>query len=199
MRYRSIGDLLESYFLRQRHFSVPWQTSRASDTLEQCAANEPDLIILSPMLADLSGAELIASVRDQFPKVRTILFTAAIHPQILAEMMASHVHGIVAAQSPLSALLTAVEVVGSGGCYFDGVVESVLHGRKTTSDRLTPRERTVLRLVAEGRSTKEIADLLTLSVKTIEKFRERLMAKLEIHDVVRLTRYALRTGICTLN
>jgi DNA-binding NarL/FixJ family response regulator len=75
----------------------------------------------------------------------------------------------------------------------------MLHSPDKQSSPLTAREQSVLRLVAEGFSTKEIASALELSVKTIEKFRERIMAKLGLHDAVKLTRYAIRTGISSLD
>ncbi len=199
MQYQSIGELLAFYLKRNCRLAISWQTNRAEEILQFCQDNQPSLLVSSPNFPDMTGSEMVAKVRERFPAIRIVLYSATVHSQILAEMMEAHVHGIVAAESPLSTLVTAIDVVANGGCFFDSVAESILHRRKTTSDRLTPRERSVLRHVAEGRSTKEIADILGLSVKTIEKFRERLMSKLDIHDAVRLTRFALRAGICSLN
>jgi DNA-binding NarL/FixJ family response regulator len=114
-------------------------------------------------------------------------------------MTAAQVHGVVAAQSPLPALITAINVLLEGGRYFDRFTESLFHAPSDTTAALSRREKEVLRLVAEGFSTKEIASELGICVKTAEKFRERIMTKLNLHDAVKLTRYAIRTGISSLD
>lgn len=199
MQFESIGSLLKYYLISNCNLPISWSASLGADVLKRCTEAPPSILIASPQFPDASGAAIVRAIRETIPETRIILYSATIHPQIVAEMMDAQVHSIVAARSPLSALLTAIEVVKSGGCFFDSVAEPVIHRRRTTTSKLTPRERTVLRLIAEGQSTKEIAGHLSLSVKTIEKFREHLMGKLEIHDAVRLTRFALRTGVASLN
>ncbi|HEY8899283.1 MAG TPA: response regulator transcription factor [Chthoniobacterales bacterium] len=198
-RYESIGSLIRHYLASNHRMNVLWQTSIGEDAIRQCRKKPPRILITSPIYRDYSGVNLAKAIRKQSPDVRILLYAGILHRDMVDQMMAAQVHGIVAAYSPLPTLITAITVLCEGGCYFDGITESMLHSPDKQSSPLTAREQSVLRLVAEGFSTKEIASALELSVKTIEKFRERIMAKLGLHDAVKLTRYAIRTGISSLD
>lgn len=198
-QYASIGGLLRHYLASHARMEVLWEANTGEDGLRQCARKSPSLAIVSPNYPDMSGGQLARTLRERHPELRVLLFAGIMHPELVREMMDARIHGIVAARSPLPSLLTGVRVVLDGGCYFDGVAESMLHAPPPGVAPLSTRERLVLRLIAEGFSTKEIAGEIAVSVKTAEKYRERIMAKLDLHDAVKLTRYALRHGISALH
>ena len=113
------------------------------------------------------------------------------------------VRGYVLKQQVAEELLEAIRCVSNGGVFLGAntsalVVDALLSNRETEADPLSPRERQLLQLVAEGWSTKESANLLGLSVKTTEAYRTRLMAKLDIHKTAGLVRYAVRHGLVDL-
>jgi DNA-binding NarL/FixJ family response regulator len=118
-------------------------------------------------------------------------------------LIRSGVRGYVVKTQPAEDLIQAIRIVAAGGTYLSprasGVVfDAYVSGRTRPTDPLTAREREVLQLVAEGRSSKEIAETLSLSTKTVDSYRSRIMQKLEIHDVAGLVRYALRQGLIRL-
>jgi DNA-binding NarL/FixJ family response regulator len=110
------------------------------------------------------------------------------------------VRGYVVKTQPAEDLIQAIRIVAAGGTYFGprvsrAVVDAYVSGGMARPEPLTSRERAVLQLVAEGRTSKEIAETLTLSSKTVETYRSRLMEKLEIHEIAGLVRYAIRQGM----
>jgi DNA-binding NarL/FixJ family response regulator len=119
--------------------------------------------------------------------------------QCVLEAMRSGLRGYVIKTQAAADLVQAIRDVGRGTVYLSPgisatLVDAYLSKTEAPEDPLTPREREVLQLVAEGRTTKEIAQLLNLSVKTAETHRTRTMRKLEIHDTAGLVRYAIRRG-----
>lgn len=199
-QFQSIGTLLRHFLVTEEKIDISWVANSGVDAIRLCAKKPPSVLITSPNFSDMTGADLVPTIRRDHPSVRILLFTGTLHRELVQGMMAMQIHGIVSARSPISALVTAVAVLKEGGCYFDPLSEPFLHAPKERNPhQLTNRERTVLRLVAEGFSTKEIADQLNIRFKTADKFRGHIMQKLNLHDAVKLTRYAILNGICPLN
>ncbi len=157
----------------------------------------------------LNGLDLAARVTREAPRTRVAILSMHGTPGHVAQALRAGVKGYVlkdAAAEELSLLLRAVmrgEIYLSPAiskhvvdAYLDrdGTVRSSAPEAPAT-DGLTPRQREVLQLVAEGKSTKEVASLLSLSVKTVEAHRGQIMSRLEIHDLASLVRYAIRTGL----
>jgi DNA-binding NarL/FixJ family response regulator len=122
---------------------------------------------------------------------------------VLLDAFRDGVRAVVLRTQPVEDLVRAIREVTCGGSYVGPdlsgpVIEALRGARMKTGEALTPRERDVLQLVAEGKSTKQVASLLTISVKTAEYHRTRLMKKLNIHSSVGLTRYAIRHGLIEL-
>jgi DNA-binding NarL/FixJ family response regulator len=198
-QYEAIGNLIRHYLTDHTEFAVCWETTNARDALRLCAKRPPNVLIISPVFPDSSSPDLTVAIRALNPDIRILLFAGVLHQDLVHRMIGAEVHGIVSASSPLPTLLTAIDVLMEHGCYFDGIAESFFHPPKEIYSPLSVREKSVLHLVAEGFSTKEVASELGICVKTAEKFRERIMKKLNLHDAVKLTRYALRNGISSLD
>jgi two-component system, NarL family, response regulator NreC len=134
------------------------------------------------------------------PKTKPVLLTQHDEDQYVSEALEAGVKGYVLKSQVANDLVLAIRQVLRGDVYLSpGIASAVMAAYRTRSDRpanpLTSRERQVLQLIAEGKSTKEIASLLGVSVKTAESHRSRLMQKLDIHETASLVRYAVKRGL----
>lgn len=148
----------------------------------------------------LNGLDAAVQIQRQSPSTRAILLTMYTEDQYVLEAFRGGVRGYVIKTQAAADLVQAIREVQRNALYVSPgisrtLVDAFLAKTELPADPLTPREREVLQLVAEGRTTKEIAVVLGLSVKTAETHRTRIMRKLEIHDTASLVRYAIRRGL----
>ncbi len=162
---------------------------------------KPDVLVLDARLPGLSGVDILRRVARQLRTTRVLVFSGYESPALVREMLEAGAHGFVEKTAGLTEFKKGLESVANGGTYFGPGVAALLrnvvaHDSPTTgTDLLTDREREILKLVAESHSTKEIAEKLGISVKTVDNHRTNLMRKLNMHDVASLTRYALDIGL----
>jgi len=140
------------------------------------------------------------AVRKACPKTKTILLTRHDEDQYVTEALRAGVKGYVLKHQVAHDLVHAIHQVCRGGIYLSptisrAVVEAYLSKTEVSPDPLSPRERQVIQLIVEGKSTREIAVLLGICAKTAESHRARLMQKLDIHETASLVRYAIRRGL----
>jgi two-component system, NarL family, response regulator LiaR len=165
--------------------------------------HRPDMAVLDfsmPRCSGLSAAEAIVS---RCPNVATVILTMHTEEHCVRNALRVGVRAYVLKQQVGDELLGAIRCVSNGGVFLSAnvsalIVDALLTTKETEADPLTPRERQLLQLVAEGLSTKESASLLGLSVKTTESYRARLMAKLDIHHTTGLVRCAIRQRLVEL-
>jgi DNA-binding NarL/FixJ family response regulator len=148
----------------------------------------------------MNGLNAAREIKNSSPKTKTILLTQHDEDEYISEALEAGVKGYVLKSQVASDLLEAIRQVSRGQVYLSpGVAHSVVEAYRTRSDRpkerLSLRERQVLQLIAEGKSTKQVASVLSISVKTAESHRTRLMQKLDIHETASLVRYAIRRGM----
>jgi len=160
----------------------------------------PDVAILDFAMPLLTGLDAAKEVHRLSPATRTILLTMHAEDHYVLEALQAGVSGYVVKTQAAGDLVRAIHEVCRKAIYLSPVVSRAIvdayRGKATPQvDLLSSRERQVLQLVAEGKTTKEIATLLGVSVKTAESHRTRLMRKLEIHDTAGLVRYAIRRGL----
>ena len=164
----------------------------------------PDILLIDIAMPGLNGLETAARVADGFPQIKIIILSMHANEEYVVEALRAGAAGYLLKDSATIELERAIEAVDRGETYLSPPVSrTVIHGylgRVTAPDgteahALTPRQLQILKLVAEGQSTKEIAFALNLSVKTVETHRARLMERLGIHDVPGLVRYAMRIGL----
>lgn len=160
----------------------------------------PDVAVLDLVMPIRNGLDAVRFMHDASPSTGFVLLTSHTENHFVMEALRSGIRGYVLKTQSSADLVHAVREVAEGGIYLSPTVSEVAvqawrqkadFGR----DPLTPRAEQVLRLVAEGKTTKEIACVLGLSVKTAESHRTRIMEKLEIHDTAGLVRYAIRRGL----
>jgi len=181
-------------------FDVVGEASRGRAALRLARALMPDLAILDIAMPELNGLEAARLMGRDVPKTRCIILTMHGEDAYVLEALRAGVLGFVLKSQAFSDLTQAIHAVTAGSVYLSpgisrAVVDASLGGGAAPADPLTTREREVLHLVAEGRTTKAIADVLGISAKTVETHRGAIMRKLDIHDTPSLVRYAIRRGL----
>lgn len=179
-------------------YRVVGECQSGKEALKACQEMAPHLAILGPSLRDMPLSELISRLGELETGTRILVFSPRLHPDFIRSFIAAGMHGIVLKEDSLDLLSRAISTVLGGGLYFSPSLDMPLFKEGSGRASLTERERQALCLVAEGLSTKEVADQLGIAVKTAEKYRERVMSKLNLHDVVRLTHFAVRNGLVTV-
>jgi DNA-binding NarL/FixJ family response regulator len=155
----------------------------------------------------MNGLETAARVTKEFPGVRVIILSMHANEEYVCRAMQAGAAGYLLKDADPDELERALRAVAAGETYLTPAISKHVisdylrrvSGEKTTSELLTPRQREILQLIAEGKSTKEMARILQISAKTVETHRAQLMERLEIHDIAGLVRYAIRSGLVKLD
>ncbi|MBI4277581.1 MAG: response regulator transcription factor [Armatimonadetes bacterium] len=164
----------------------------------------PDLVLMDVALPEMNGLEAAARITKEFPTVRVVILSMYANEEYVWRALRAGVAGYLLKDAATTELELAVTAVMRGETYLSPQISKYLteYIRRVDSgssplDRLTPRQREVLQLIAEGHSTRDIAKRLHLSVKTVETHRAQLMERLDIRDVAGLVRYAIQMGLVT--
>jgi len=170
--------------------------------IEQVRLHLPDLAIVDVSMPGLNGIDATRQMVAALPTLAVVLLTMHDEELHVSAALRAGVRGYVLKTQAADELLDAIRTVSMGGTYLSPkvsrmVVSAYVSGMESAADPLSARERIVLQLIAEGRTTKDIASTLNLTVKTAESYRARLMEKLDIHDTAGLVRYAIRRGVIT--
>jgi DNA-binding NarL/FixJ family response regulator len=165
----------------------------------------PHILIMDVSMPNLNGIEAARQVVKEFPSVKVLMLSMHENEAYVLQALRAGASGYILKDAAMSELEFAVAAIARGETYLSPsvskqVVQSLLHGEDGGRERdplslLTARQREVLQLIAEGKNTKEIAYRLGVSIKTVETHRAHVMHRLDIHDVVGLTRFATRTGL----
>jgi two-component system response regulator NreC len=160
----------------------------------------PDVAVLDFAMPLLNGLDASKEIRRRSPRTRTILLTVHTEDHYVLEAVQAGVHGYVVKTQGAADLVQAIREIRGNAIYLSptisrAVVEAYVDKATPPGDVLSSRERQVLQLVAEGKTTKEIAGVLGVSIKTADSHRARIMRKLDIHDTAGLVRFAIRRGL----
>ena len=181
-------------------FKVVGEARDGREALKLARLLEPEVTVMDIGMPGLNGVDACRELLREVPEMRIIVLTVHGEDAYVIEALRSGARGYVLKTQAGSDLVRAIGEVTQGRIYLSpsvssAVVQAFLAGSTSPADPLTPREREVLQLVAEGRSTKEVAGILGVSVKTAETHRTRLMTKLDIHHTAGLVHYAIRRGL----
>ena len=187
-------------------WEVVAEASSGRQAVEMAAEFKPDLVIMDIGMPELNGLEATRQILKDRPATEILILTMHASEQLVREVLDAGARGYILKSDAGRELVTAVESLANHRPYFTTTVsEMVLQGflrpAEAASEEaparspLTPREREIVQLVAEGKSNKEVATALDISVKTVETHRARIMAKLNLRSVGELVRYAVRNGI----
>lgn len=186
--------------LEKNGLQVVAEASNGQEAVTLACKIRPDVVLLDFSMPIMNGLEAAREIRRLLPEVKIVLLTVFSEDRYVLECLRAGVNGYVLKTRAVSELLDAIHEVFRGNTYLSAsvsrcVVEAAFTRRETAEDPLSARERQVLQLVAEGKSTKDVAVILGVSVKTAESHRTRLMDKLNIHETASLVRYAIRRGV----
>jgi DNA-binding NarL/FixJ family response regulator len=172
------------------------------EALRLIDVKRPHVVLMDISLPGLNGLEVAARITKDEPSVRVIMVSMHVSEQHVRQAFRAGAVGYLAKESTVAELELALRAVTQGQTYLSaaisrGVVDRYLDpsSEERPGPALTPRQREIVQLIAEGHSTKEIASRLGLSIKTIETHRAQLMERLHIYDVAGLVRFAIRTGL----
>jgi len=187
-----------------------WETCGEAKTGREAVARvqelKPDVLILDISMPDLNGVEAAKRIRKASPSTDILILSMHYSDQLIRELVDAGVRGYIIKSDSDRELVIAIETLAQHKPYFTFHATEVILGRyhaggrggeapELVSDRLTSREREIVQLLAEGKSSKDVASSLGISVKTVETHRANLMRKLELHSVSELVRYAVRNQI----
>ena len=186
--------------LEREKIQVVAEASDGQEAIQLAETHHPDVAVIDITMPTLNGIDATRELIRSCPKTRVILLTQHEEEQYLHEALQSGARGYVLKSQVVNDLVHAIHQVSRGGFYLSpGVSQAVVEAYRSKSERpsdpLSSRERQVLQLIAEGKSTRDVASLLSISVKTAESHRARLMKKLDIHETASLVRYAVRRGL----
>lgn len=187
-------------FLEREGIQVAGEASDGQELVNVVASLRPEVAVVDIGMPVMNGVEAAGELRRWSPQTKTILLTRHDEDQYVTEALRAGVKGYVLKDQAANDLIQAIHQVCRGGFYLSPgisqtVVDAYLSKTVTPPDPLTSRERQVLQLISEGKSTRDVACLLGISAKTAESHRSRLMRKLDIHEIASLVRYAIRRGL----
>jgi DNA-binding NarL/FixJ family response regulator len=189
---------------------VAAEAADGAEALNQIATLLPDVVLMDVSMSGLNGLEATARVARDFPQVRVIILSAHNNEEYVWQALRAGASGYLLKDAGTAELELAIKAVARGETYLSPavskhVITDYIRRVGGTSDAggpdasrlelLTPRQREILQLIAEGQSTKEMARRLHISIKTVETHRLQLMDRLDIHEVAGLVRYAIRVGL----
>ena len=198
---------LKSLISRNTAFEVVGEAGNGREGLRMSEELKPDLVIVDISLPDISGIDLARNIRSLLSKTRIMIVSMHSKIDYISEAFRAGATGYVVKESAAERLIQGLKAVSRGEYFLDSslshkVVKKLMEFPekevKITDARyeaLTPREQQVMRLLAEGISTKEIAEKLFISPKTVENHRASIMGKLNLHSTMELVRYAVRLGL----
>ena len=204
-----VRAFINALLSKGKEIKVVGEAEDGMKAVELCRELHPHLVLMDVAMPKLNGIEAARQIKGEFPAIHIIMLSMHGSRQYIFEALKAGVSGYILKEAAFSDLLSAIKTVMSGKTYLSPNLSEVVmddyirraQGDEPTSelDRLSAREREVLQLIAEGKSSAEIAKTLHISNRTVDTHRHNLMEKLQIHSIAGLTRFAIRSGISSLH
>ena len=184
-------------------YTVIGEASDGQEALNLCALLQPEVVLMDIAMKGMGGLEALLQIRRDFPNIKVIMLSMHASEEYVLQALRNGAAGYLMKDAAREELKLALDSVVRGETYLSprvskSVVEEYLHrvnAKENSAEILSPRQQDILRRIAEGQSTKEIAYQLGVSSKTVETHRAQLMERLGIHDIPGLVRYAVRTKL----
>ncbi|NTW98742.1 MAG: response regulator transcription factor [Geobacteraceae bacterium] len=204
-------DGLKSLVERSADYTTVGEAGSGAEALSLARELKPDVITMDISLPDISGIDVVRNIIKEMPSIQILMLSMYPKLDYVAEAFKAGARGYVVKEATSARLIQAFDTISRGEFFVDGQVSQDLVAKITAGSLnetviqderyglLTPREQQVLRLAAEGATSREIAARINLSAKTVENHRANLMKKLDVHSKIELVRYAARLGLIDLD
>ena len=198
-----IKNLLKS----EPNIEVIAEAENGRETLNLVEIHQPDIILMDIGMPELNGIEATIKIKEQVPETKIIALSMYSDRQYILKMFKAGASGYLLKDCAIEDLTKAIGTVMRNNIFLSPKISGIvindfinksLVDEEISGSELSVREKEVLQLIAEGKSTKQIAERLYISIKTVESHRKHIMVKLNLHTIPELTKYAIRTGITTL-
>jgi two-component system response regulator NreC len=194
---------LRSLLDREADIEVVGEADNGQQAVEKAQLTQPDIVLMDITMPVLNGLEATRQIKELRLPIKVVVLTVHATPEYAYQILRAGGSAYVLKQAAVSELIGAIRAVYQGGSFLSPSISRHAvdeYGRQATTtedryDKLTAREREVLQMIAEGRTNREIAVIMHVTVKTVEAHRASLMNKLDLHSIADLTKYALRKGI----
>jgi len=205
--HRLMREGLRSLLEEQPDMSVVGEAENGKSAVQLATKFMPDIIIMDISMPGLNGIDATCQILSNCPKAKVIALSMHTERRTVLEMLNAGASGYLLKDCAFEEVIHAVRTVASNSTYLSPkiteiVIKDYVHripkNELSSLSGLTTREREVLQLLSEGKKTKEIADLLSVSIKTAESYRQQIMDKLNIHSIAELTKLAIREGLTSL-
>lgn len=195
----------------KKRYDIIGESGDGKEALEEIKQLKPDIVLLDISMPTMSGIEIARYIRNYYPQIRIVILTRHDNEVYVEQLLKFGINGYVLKENAAQDLARAIEAAIQGYTYISPEITSQLVSDFPTNAsknligapldkgehfaRLTPREREILKLLAEGKSNKEISSLLWISPATVKTHRNRIMKKLDIHNIADLVIYAVKSGL----
>ena len=198
-----VRDGIRSLIERMSGVEVVGEASNGLEAIELVRSKSPSLVLMDIAMPVLDGIETLSRITKRFPCAKVVMLSAYGTEDYVSRAFRSGASGYMLKYAATVELEMVIRVVAEGKTYLSPAISRIIvnnylrrsEGGLNPLDQLTERQREILHMIADGKNTKEIAFALEISVKTVESHRLQLMARLDIHDVAGLVRYAIRNGL----
>ena len=194
---RGVRQLVET----RPYYQVVGEAADGRAAIELARETSPDIVILDYSLPELNGLDLAHMLKREFPRLEILLYTMHDREEIIVDVLRAGVRALVLKSDTERHLISALDALSIHRPYFSGAISETLLDRfletkpQSGASSLTQREREVVQQIAEGRINKEVAEVLSISIKTVETHRASAMHKLKLRTTADLVRYAIRNNI----
>jgi two-component system response regulator NreC len=199
---------LRMLFQAEKDMEIVGEVDSGEEAIEVTRALKPDVVLMDVLMSGMSGIEATRRIKDAYPETAVLALTMHEDEQYFFEMLQAGASGYVPKRAAPDDLVSAIRVVSQGNVFlYPSVAEFLVKDFLQRSDseatspipELTPREREVLTYIAEGYTNREIAEELVISIKTVDRHRENIMRKLNLHNRVELVKYAIEKGLISMS
>ena len=204
-----VRDGLRSLLSIEQNITIVGDASDGRQAVQQVQLLKPDVVVIDISMPELNGIEATRQIIEMLPRTRCIILSMHASAEYVYRALQAGAVGYLLKESAGKEVAQAIRTVHSGGRYLgseitkmvidDYVIQRATSTNQSPLESLSPREREILQMVVEGKSSVDIAEVLSLSPKTVETYRSRIMQKLEVPDLPSLVKFAIRHGITPLN
>jgi len=205
--HKIVRDGLRTLLEKQADIAVLGEAEDGREALQMTRKLSPDVVVMDIAMPELNGIEATRQILSEYPGMKIVALSMHSDKRFVSEMLKAGASAYLLKDCAFEELISAIRTIMKGKIYLSPGIAGVVLADYIRDDRksepsvfsqLSDREREVLQLMAEGRTTREVASHLNVSIKTVETHRMNIMTKLDIHSIAELTKYAIREGLTSL-